>query len=116
MGVVAEVADSVAVMYAGRIVEQGTAVEVFDRQRHPYTQALLRTLHDMRRGRAGAPLFQIEGQPPSLNTPIPGCPFHPCCPLASELCRRECPELIGIGADRVACHHALGTRVVTREP
>jgi oligopeptide/dipeptide ABC transporter ATP-binding protein len=111
MGVVAEVADSVAVMYAGRVVEQGPATEVFDGQRHPYTRALLRTLRDMHEGEPGTPMFQIEGQPPSLNTVITGCSFHPRCPLATGLCAEARPELrtvvlAGGPETLVACHHA----------
>jgi oligopeptide/dipeptide ABC transporter ATP-binding protein len=112
MGVVAEVADLVAVMYAGRIVEHGSAASVFDRQQHPYTRALLHTLHDMRVGQPGDPLFQIEGQPPSLNTLITGCPFHPRCALATSLCAETEPRPRRLGGDDaassglVSCHHA----------
>jgi len=113
MGVVAEVADLVAVMYAGRIVEHGNAASVFDRQQHPYTKALIRSMHDMSVGEPGDPLFQIEGQPPSLNTVITGCPFHPRCPMATSLCATEEPVAQRFGSSDgagtfglVACHRA----------
>jgi len=111
MGVVAELADAVAVMYAGRIVEDGPAEVLFDVPRHPYTEALLRTLYDLRTGSRGERLYQIAGQPPSLQSPIPGCPFHPRCPRAKELCEQMEPSLEAMGGSRAACHFPLGTEV-----
>jgi oligopeptide/dipeptide ABC transporter ATP-binding protein len=80
MGVVAELADRVGVMYAGRLVEEGQAMEVFDSPRHPYTNGLLQTLKSLRSGDPGTLLYQIEGQPPLFSTAVAGCPFHPRCP------------------------------------
>jgi oligopeptide/dipeptide ABC transporter ATP-binding protein len=85
MGVVAEVADEIAVMYAGQIVEQAAAPELFDRPEHPYTEALLGALPqlegtDVRRGR----LATIPGRPPSLVDPPAGCRFAPRCPHAGR--------------------------------
>jgi oligopeptide/dipeptide ABC transporter ATP-binding protein len=93
MGVVAELADVVAVMYAGRIVEQGPARDLFDHPLHPYTQGLLRTRRDLRTGRPGAPLYQIEGSPPALSAGRRGCAFAPRCPRRTEICSERVPEL-----------------------
>ncbi len=105
MGVVAELADIVAVMYAGRIVEQGTAEQVFDAPRHPYTEALLRTLRDLRGGERGGHMYQVPGQPPSLDSAITGCPFHPRCERASQVCTDIDPRPEVSDGVRVACHH-----------
>jgi oligopeptide/dipeptide ABC transporter ATP-binding protein len=107
MGLVAEMADSVAVMYAGRIVEQGPVERIFDTPRHHYTAALLRTLHDLRDGEPGAPMYQVDGRPPALGAGIPGCPFHPRCPVAGEVCARERPAVERHGDVAFACHRPL---------
>jgi oligopeptide/dipeptide ABC transporter ATP-binding protein len=93
MGVVAELADWVAVMYAGRIVEQGPAMDVFERPAHPYTEGLLRTRRDLRTGRPGTPLYQIQGSPPALAAGKRGCAFAPRCPRRSDICTDIRPEL-----------------------
>jgi len=107
MGVVAEVADTVAVMYGGRIVEQGPAGDVFDRPAHPYTQALLDTV----RGGAEAPpktaFPTIAGAPPAGVIP-PGCPFHPRCVHAFEPCPDVVPAAVGVGPAHHAACHLLG--------
>ncbi len=108
MGVVAEIADRVAVMYRGRVVEEGSAEELFDAPAHPYTEALLRTLHDLREGRPGDRLYQIEGQPPAIEQTIDGCAFHPRCPQATDRCRTEDPVLRHVDARAFACHHPSG--------
>ncbi len=101
MGVIAETADRVAVMYAGRIVEVGPVREVLRGAKHPYTQGLMGSIpvigHDLDR------LVQIEGSMPRLTEIPPGCPFHPRCPAAFERCRRERPELIPVEAGAAAC-------------
>jgi oligopeptide transport system ATP-binding protein len=91
LGVAAEVADRVAVMYAGRVVETGAAAEVLVSPRHPYTLGLLRSVP--RGGRAAGRLDPIPGAPPSLASIPPGCPFHPRCPYARDRCRAETPAL-----------------------
>jgi len=106
MGVVAELADVVAVMYAGRIVERGPATQIFDAPMHPYTEALLRTLSDLRGGERGNPMYQVPGQPPALGAGIPGCAFHPRCPRASDVCAEIDPPSEEVGGASVACHHA----------
>jgi peptide/nickel transport system ATP-binding protein len=101
MGVIAETADRVAVMYAGRIVEVGPSREVIKHAKHPYTRGLMGSIpivgHDMGK------LAQIEGSMPRLTEIPTGCPFHPRCPDAFERCRRERPELIPVGSSQAAC-------------
>jgi oligopeptide/dipeptide ABC transporter ATP-binding protein len=98
LGVVARYADRVNVMYAGRIVEQGTARELYAHPRHPYTLGLLRSvprLDEARRAR----LDPIEGQPPDLTRLPPGCAFAPRCAFRVDLCLTERPALRPAGAD-----------------
>jgi oligopeptide/dipeptide ABC transporter ATP-binding protein len=104
MGVVAEIADDVAVMYGGRIVEHAPARAVFSAPLHPYTKALLSSFTTGRLARPKAPFETIEGAPPVGQIP-PGCPFHPRCPLVTDRCRAEVPLPRGSG-HRVACHLA----------
>ncbi|MEU1728291.1 ABC transporter ATP-binding protein [Nonomuraea sp. NPDC005692] len=105
LGVIAELADRVAVMYAGRVVEQGDVHTVFDAPRHPYTRGLLASRPRVESSRGE--LVPIPGSPPSLLAPSDGCPFHPRCPLAPgrAACRTSRPELVGLGAGHAtACH------------
>jgi oligopeptide/dipeptide ABC transporter ATP-binding protein len=101
LGVVAETARRVAVMYAGRIVEEGDVQGVFERPRHPYTAGLLRSRPrlDVPHGR----LVPIEGSVPDAFHQPPGCPFHPRCPLAEARCARVDPPLVAEGTQRFAC-------------
>ncbi len=112
LSVVAGYADRVVVMYAGRVVETGRAVEVFHHPRHAYTSSLLASLPRLDRGRER--LRPIPGQPPSAQSAPPGCPFHPRCGLATEICGTEVPLLAGQERPDhlAACHHSdrLGTR------
>lgn len=85
LGVVAETADRVMVMYAGKVVETGTVYKIFDTPRHPYTQALLASLPRLE-GECTGRLPAIPGQPPDLLSMPPGCPFQPRCPLAHDRC------------------------------
>jgi oligopeptide/dipeptide ABC transporter ATP-binding protein len=102
-GVVAEACDRVAVMYAGRIVEQGPVGEIFDRPSHPYTRALLASRP--RRNVTARRLPTIEGSPPSLIDLPPGCRFAPRCPYATDRSRAEYPGPHQVSADHVAwCH------------
>ncbi len=91
LGVVAEIADDVVVMYAAEIVEHGTVDEIFKKPQHPYTWGLLGSLPrldaDVER------LVQIQGQPPSLLNPPAGCRFHPRCPYVMDVCKNEKPQL-----------------------
>jgi oligopeptide/dipeptide ABC transporter ATP-binding protein len=97
LGVIAGHAERVCVMYAGKLVETGTAEDVFYRPRMPYTLGLLGSLPRLDRGERER-LTPIKGSPPSLLNLPPGCPFTPRCPLARDLCDREEPDLMP------ACH------------
>ena len=111
LGVVAEMCDEVAVMYAGRVVERAPVDELFARPQHPYTWGLLASLPG--RNRAGERLHQIPGSPPSLLTPPAGCRFAPRCPHVLDACRVDpAPALAatGRGGAAVACHLDQVTR------
>ena len=99
-GIVAANADRVAVMYAGKIVEMGSTLQVFDRPGHPYTQALLACLPDveLRRQR----LVEIGGQPPDLAQLPPGCPFAPRCPKRRPVCDEAYPPSVPLGSGHAA--------------
>jgi peptide/nickel transport system ATP-binding protein len=101
MGVIAETADRVAVMYAGRIVEIGPVRTVIKEPLHPYTVGLMGSIpsldHDAPR------LTQIAGSMPRLDSIPPGCPFNPRCPHAFDRCFHERPDLITVGATSAAC-------------
>jgi peptide/nickel transport system ATP-binding protein len=102
--VVEHVADRVAIMYLGRIVEEGPRATIYAAARHPYTRALLSAVPvpDPTRARERQ---HLRGEPPSPVSPPPGCAFHPRCPHAEDRCRREVPPLErGSGAHAVACH------------
>src|SRR5256885_4173890 len=105
LGVIAEIADDVVVMYAAPVAEQGPVQALFNRPQHPYTWGLLGSLPrldtDVDR------LVQIQGQPPSLLNPPSGCRFHPRCPYVFEKCKTVDPPLVGISDDPShlqACH------------
>ena len=93
-GIVAANADRVAVMYAGKIVEMGTTLQIFDNPRHPYTQALLRCLPDA--GLRDRQLVEIGGQPPDLAQLGPGCPFAPRCPARQPICEEAYPPPVPV--------------------
>ena len=101
MGVHAYLTDRLAIMYAGRLVEEGRTPDIFVSPRHPYTRHLVASLprigdNAVRQG--------LEGSPPNLANPPEGCRFHPRCPLAMEICRANVPPLLPDGAGRrVAC-------------
>jgi len=102
MGVIAETANRVAVMYAGRLVEIGPIRDVVQRAKHPYTHGLMGSIPVL--GRGAARLTQIDGSMPRLDSIPPGCPFHPRCPHVFERCRIERPDLMATGgASRAAC-------------
>jgi oligopeptide transport system ATP-binding protein len=108
LSVVRHIADRVAVMYLGRIVEMATMEAIFARPRHPYTQALLAAAPEPDPARQRAkPRRVLEGELPSPTDLPPGCAFNTRCPLATDLCRRERPELAARPSGAlVACHHA----------
>jgi len=101
MGVIAETADRVAVMYAGRIVEIGPVADVIHRPQHPYTKGLMGSIPSIIAEREQ--LAQIDGTMPRLTAIPPGCAFHPRCPHVFDRCRRTRPELMAAGATRAAC-------------
>jgi oligopeptide/dipeptide ABC transporter ATP-binding protein len=100
LATVASIADRVAVVYGGRIVEEGPAEQVYYRPTHPYTEGLLGSIPSMRADR----LRPISGEPPSITALPKGCAFHPRCPYAIDRCRTEPPIDQPIGMGRVACH------------
>jgi oligopeptide/dipeptide ABC transporter ATP-binding protein len=105
LGVVADVADDITVMYAGRAVEQANVLDTFAAPAHPYTKALLRSIP--RVDQKGQDLEVISGRPPVLTDIPPGCPFHPRCHYAQDVCRSDRPELQVLAGGRTsACHFA----------
>jgi oligopeptide/dipeptide ABC transporter ATP-binding protein len=106
LSVSAEIADRIAVMYAGRSVESGPAAEVYRHSHHPYSQGLLRSVP--RAAGRGQRLSPIPGSPPSLAALPGGCAFHPRCPRAEAICAHDEPPVITIDAGHIsACHFAL---------
>jgi peptide/nickel transport system ATP-binding protein len=105
IAVIAEVTDTLGVMYAGKLVESGTTLEVFHRPRHPYTFLLLSSTPSITGPRRK--LAPLEGEPPNLLDPPSGCRFHPRCPFATEVCVEQEPPLAPIDDSdhRVACWH-----------
>lgn len=101
MGVIAETADRVAVMYAGRLVEIGSVHDVVQRPKHPYTMGLMGSIPVL--GADAKRLTQIEGSMPGLTEIPPGCAFHPRCKRMFERCREERPDLIAVDGGHVAC-------------
>ena len=99
-GIVAKMCDRVAVMYAGRIVEQGSVRDIFNNPSHPYTEALLASVPKMEEDVDR--LYSIEGQPPTLHNLPEGCPFAPRCQYVMDRCREEYPDRVSISEG----HHA----------
>ncbi|MBP0573283.1 ABC transporter ATP-binding protein, partial [Mycobacterium tuberculosis] len=106
LGVVAEIAHEVVVMYAGRVVEQAPVADLFARPSHPYTRALLASTPDPDRDLAPdgsrRPLAAIPGTVPPITALPPGCTFAPRCPLAIDACRAAVPELRAVAPGHVA--------------
>jgi len=115
LGVVSGMCERVAVMYAGRIVEQGSARDLFAAPRHPYTGGLLGSIPRLDRPRQ-AMLRQIPGTPPSLLKLPPGCPFGPRCAFAVDLCQTADPVLAEVVPDHLAACHFAGQIDVTAPP
>ena len=109
LGVVAETAERVVVMYAGKVVEEAPVRTLFHTPRHPYTEGLLRSIPRLDERRESLPV--IEGMVPNLLDLPSGCRFHPRCPRAERRCREEAPALRSLGeGHRVACWQAFGER------
>jgi len=102
IGIVAETADRVAVMYAGRIAELGETYSLFEKPLHPYTQALLNSVPNITK--KGQVLSWIPGAPPDLAEPPLGCLYHPRCAYAFDRCKKEEPLLLRHDDSEVACH------------
>ena len=100
IGVVAEVADRVAVMYAAKMAEVGDVNDVFGDPKHPYTQGLLKSVPNIRMGENE--LYKMEGAPPSLLHPPSGCRFHPRCPFVMDVCHTQEPAFEPVVADHLA--------------
>jgi peptide/nickel transport system ATP-binding protein len=110
LGVVAEHADDVMVMYAGRIAEYGTRNDVYYKAHHPYTWGLLQSITRLDQPRLDR-LRPIRGLPPSLIFVPPGCPFHPRCPYVMDVCKEEVPQLLSDdGRHASACHLTLSEK------
>lgn len=112
MGLMAQFADHVGVMYAGKLVEQGPVRKIFSQPQHPYTQLLMESMpslesREMSRG--------VSGQPPSLLSPPPGCVFHPRCPYVMDRCRIEVPRNQSVGAQHQAACHLLDEKVLDQK-
>jgi peptide/nickel transport system ATP-binding protein len=106
LGVIRSMCDRVGVMYAGKIVEEGDALSVFEDPQHPYTVGLLRSLprHGIRKSQTS--LATIPGTLPQIGTPLPTCVFVDRCPLATDLCRTVIPPIVDLGGGRMTrCHH-----------
>ena len=106
LGVVADMADKIMVMYAGRPVEFGTAEEIFYESRHPYTWGLIRSIPEQAIDEK-KPLTPIHGNPPSLMNLPEGCVFSPRCPYATDKCRKQRPERVVTESGHYsACHYS----------
>ena len=105
LALVAEAVDRIIVMYAGQIVEEGTAKDIFREPKHPYTQALLRSLPEFAEGKSR--LASLQGVVPGKYDRPTGCLLNPRCPYATEYCRQVEPQLHHIGSRKVKCHTPL---------
>ena len=105
LALVAEAADRIIVMYAGQIVEEGSAKDIFREPKHPYTQALLRSLPEFAEGKSR--LESLQGVVPGKYDRPTGCLLNPRCPYATEYCRQVEPQLHHIGSRKVKCHTPL---------
>jgi peptide/nickel transport system ATP-binding protein len=111
LSVVAHMADTIAVMYLGRLVEIGDASDILDRPLHPYTRMLLEAVPDIEM--TGRRRQLHIGEAPSPFAPPAGCAYHPRCPLANERCARERPHAVEFAGVRVACHAVTEGRIDT---
>ncbi len=100
IGVVAQIADRVAVMYAAKMVEVGDVKDIFASPKHPYTQGLLHSVPNIKLD--GDELYKMDGSPPDLTHPPSGCRFHPRCPFVMDICKEESPPLEFIQGEQLA--------------
>lgn len=109
LGVVAETCERVVVLYAGMVMEIADVKELFNSPRHPYTAGLLKAIPKM--GEKKVRLYDIKGTVPNITQRIAGCPFHTRCPIATQKCRVECPDITDMGnGHKVRCFHAVESR------
>ena len=107
LGVIRTMCDRVGVMYAGRIVEEGTVAEVFDNPSHPYTKGLLNSIPRRGLRKTDSELFSIPGSAPPIGASLPTCTYVDRCPIATELCRTDVPPIIPRSDGHwTRCHHA----------
>ena len=104
LAVVRHISDRVAVMYFGRVVEEGPAGALYTQPQHPYTQALLSAVPVADAARRRMRVI-LAGEVPNPAAPPPGCSFHPRCVRATAFCRKDAPPMRQVGGTRVACHH-----------
>jgi len=109
--VVRNLCDRVAVMYLGRIVEDGPSDKIFSDPKHPYTQALVSSVPQP--GRSLNSRIILQGEPPNPAQRPTGCAFHPRCRLSEDICRRDTPHLRQIAQDRSAACHLVAPATVT---
>lgn len=115
LGVIAEMADRVIVMYAGQVVEEADVFTLFDHPKHPYTQGLMNSIPHVD-AQENERLISIPGTVPSIYQMVEGCRFHTRCPLATERCQKEAPPLLAAGTDHTArCWLMEETAASTRE-
>jgi len=107
LALASEWSDRIAVMYAGELVEIGPTRDIIEAPLHPYTQLLVKSTPDIQGDKA---LNYIPGEPPDLKNPPSGCRFHPRCPYATEICRREAPKPTIVRGRIVSCHLLSPTR------
>ncbi len=108
LSVVAETCNNVFIMYAGKIVETGAVLEIFQHPWHPYAQGLISSIPSIEKS-SDQTLASIPGSPPNLLDPPPGCRFHPRCKFVQDLCKTEDPPLLDVSpGHRAACHLASG--------
>ena len=105
ISVIAEMADRIGIMYAGRMMEVASAIDLFEQPHHPYTLGLKNAFPSIKA--VGRELISIPGSPPNLIDPIPGCVFAARCPFAIEPCRSHPPDGTMIAADHFAACHRL---------
>jgi len=103
LAVMSSIADRISIFYAGRVVESGPRDELLQHPRHPYTRALLDALPHPEAAR-DTPLIAIKGTPPSPQQIPAGCPYHPRCPYAIDVCATDDPPLAPVDGRRLACH------------
>jgi len=102
LSIITETCEKISIMYAGKIVEQGDIVTIFEEPLHPYTKGLLGAFPSIKAAKRR--MTSIPGLPPDLLNPPPGCRFHPRCPYVMDICRKEEPKIVKARNRYVACH------------